>query len=145
MEIDMRNSGLTVGAILVAAGIGLTGLGAGGALAASVNPQKALSSGLGGTSCGYFMSLGKAGQDHLVSYLIRNAPGGTLATIPPATSGNGASASGATMGTKAPAASNTGPLRASTLVAACQAATDSSTLRSAYQKFAMGSNASSSQ
>jgi hypothetical protein len=145
MEIDMHNSGLTAGAILVAASIGLTGLGAGGAFAASVNPQKALSSGLGGTSCGYFMSLGKAGQNHLVSYLVHNAPGGTLATIPPATSGSGASAmtSGSSMGTKS--TGNTGPLRASTLVAACQAASDTTTLRSAYQKFAMGSNALPSQ
>jgi hypothetical protein len=49
------------------------------------------------------------------------------------------------MGTIAPNDRNTGPLQASTLVAACQAASSTSSLRSAYQKFAMGSTASSSQ
>lgn len=140
----MRSTGRTIRTLLATAVIGLGGLGIGGAVAASTNPQKALSSGLGGASCGYFMSLGKAGQDHLVKYLVREAPGGTLATIPPATSGGGASAmtSGSSMGTKAATTRNTGPLQASTLVAACQAASTATTLRSAYQKFAMGSTAS---
>lgn len=143
----MRSTGRTIGTLLATAIIGLGGLGVGGAVAESTNPQKALSSGLGGTSCGYFMSLDKAGQDNLVSFLIREAPGDTLATIPPSTSGGGESAmsSGSSMGTIAPNDRNTGPLQASTLVAACQAANDTTTLRSAYQKFAMGSTATTSQ
>jgi hypothetical protein len=147
METEMHSTGRTIATLLATAVIGLGGLGVGGAVAANSNPQMALSSGMGGTSCGYFMSLGKTGQDHLVSYLVENAPGETLATIPPSTTGGGASAmtSGSSMGTIAPTDRNMGPLRASTLVAACQAATSTSTLRSAYQKFAMGGTASSSQ
>jgi hypothetical protein len=145
METEMRNTGLTVGAILVAAGIGLTGLGAGGAFAASGNPQKALAGGLGGTSCGHFMRLSKTGQDRLVRRLVRSAPAGTLATIPPSANGGGAEPRSSNEGTKNNTVVSTAPLRASDLVAACQAATGASTIRSAYEKFALGGSAASSQ
>jgi hypothetical protein len=132
------------GVVLVATALGLSGLGAGSAFAASANPMKALSTSRGGTTCGHFLSLSKSGQDHLVRRLVRAAPGGTLATIPPSSNGN-SSGSGVSEGTKNATVESMAPLKASDIVAACQAATSASTLRDAYQKFATGGSASNSQ
>jgi hypothetical protein len=138
---------MTAGILVMAAGLGLAGLGTGGALAANANPQVALASGAGGTTCGHFMRLSKSGQDRLVRRLVRAAPAGTLATIPPSASGNSTAGTPETtsQGDKTATAASTAPLRASDLTAACQAATRATTLRDAYTKFALGGSASSSQ
>jgi hypothetical protein len=146
LETEMRSAGLMAGALLVAASLGAAGLGTGSAFAASSNPQMALSTRLGGTTCGHFMRLSKSGRNSLVHRLVRAAPARTLATIPPASNGGGKMAStSSSTGTNNATARSMAPLKASDIAAACQAATGASTIRAAYAKFALGGSATSGQ
>jgi hypothetical protein len=128
----MRNAmilGGAVGALMFASFGGI-------ALAANSNPNIALSSRLGATSCASFTHMGKARQERLVRRMIAAGPARSLASTKSAMSGD---ASSDTSSGQTPAA---GPLQPSDLAAACQAATGTATLEAAYAKFSTGAGIS---
>ena len=101
------------------------------ALAVDSAPTKALSTRLGSASCASFTHMSKSRQERLVHRMTVAAPKGSLVVT--------ASDSSDQSNGQTPAA---GPLQASDIVAACQAATPKVAIRDAYAKFSTGAGIS---
>ena len=129
----MRNRALTGSAML-----GFLVLGAGAVLGQNYNAADAVSLSRYGTmSCAQFTHLGQSAQDNIVRKMARAAPPMSLSTpMPPKIdpdTGEVPSASGS------PSAVPGTPLTAGQLIAACQAVSPRSSLRSAFARFNSGS------
>jgi hypothetical protein len=113
------------------AGVGvvaLTLMAGGPALAQYVRPTVALTaSSYGAMSCASFLALGPGGQQGLVRRMVQSAPPNSLSTPAPTLNDDGSS-----VAVELEQQANAPPLDAGQLVAACQAAPSSATLREAY-------------
>jgi hypothetical protein len=113
-------AGMGAAALLLMAG--------GPALGQNVRPTVALTtSSYGAMSCSSFLALGPGGQQGLVRHMVQGAPPSSLSTTAPSLTDNQSG-----VAVQLQQQMNAPPLSAGQLVAACQAAPGTATLREAY-------------